>query len=86
MSLTAHLIALAAVAASPHSTPRRSTITETYRVTYKADRDVYCIRFFADASPADPRPGTPPDPCRTRANWAKDGVHITDTQRTAAPL
>jgi hypothetical protein len=87
MSLSAHLItlAIAAVVASPQSASTRRTITETYRVTYKADRDVYCIRAFADPSPANPHPGTPPDPCRTRADWAKDGVQITDPQRAIAP-
>jgi hypothetical protein len=85
MSLTAHLIALAAVAASPQAAADRRTITETYRVTYKADRDVYCIRVFADPAPADPHPGTPPDPCRSRADWAKDDIHISDPQRGVAP-
>lgn len=85
MSLTAHLIALVAVAASPNAARNRTTITDTYRVTYKADRDVYCLRIFADPAPADPHPGTPPDPCRSRADWARDGVFITDPQRAIAP-
>lgn len=88
MNVSAPLIglAIAALAAAPQSPPHRRTITETYRVTYKADRDVYCIRFFNDPAPADPHPATPPDPCRTRAEWAKDGVQIADPRHPAAPL
>ncbi|MDH7974221.1 hypothetical protein QH494_18690 [Sphingomonas sp. AR_OL41] len=79
--LTACLIAattIATVASPTMASQRRSATTTTYRVTYEGDRDVYCIRFFADAEAADPRPGRPGVTCRSRAAWAKQGVQISD--------
>jgi hypothetical protein len=81
MNMSACLIAVAALAvvASPGTaSPRRTTTTETYRVTYEGSRDVYCIRFFSDAQAADPHPGGPGIICHSRTAWAKQGVRIDD--------
>ncbi|CAN5505032.1 hypothetical protein BH10PSE14_BH10PSE14_32100 [soil metagenome] len=87
MNMTACLIAIAAIApaASPATaSARRTTTTETYRVTYEGSRDVYCIRFFSDAQAADPHPGGPGIACYSRAAWAKHGVQIDDPQHDGA--
>lgn len=88
MSLIAALIALSAVAAtgSPDrpAPPHRTTITPDYRVTFRAARDVYCLRILSDPAPADPRPGPVADACRTQAGWAREGITIDDPQRDAA--
>lgn len=64
---------------TPHQ--QRTTVTETYRVRYAGRWDDYCLRVFADPAPADPTPRTPADPCRSRADWAKDGIAISDPAR-----
>ncbi|MFA5964866.1 MAG: hypothetical protein WC804_12680 [Sphingomonas sp.] len=87
MNMTTSLIAvaaLAAVASPATASPRRTTTTETYRVTYEDTRDVYCIRFFSDAQAADPHPGSPGVTCRSRAAWAKQGIRIDDPLREMA--
>ncbi|WP_029623737.1 hypothetical protein [Sphingomonas sp. PAMC 26617] len=60
---------------------RHSTVTETYRVRYAGRRDEYCLRVFADPAPAEPYPRSAADPCRSRADWAKDGIAISDPYR-----
>jgi hypothetical protein len=85
--LTACLAAIAAVAAAASpatAAPQRSTTAATYRVTYDGSRNVYCIRFFADAEAADPRPGRPGTTCRSRPAWARQGVQISDPQQDNA--
>lgn len=70
----AMLVAAPPAIAAPHRTDTR---TATYRASYDQRRDVYCIRFYADPPPADPRPGPSIDPCQSRAAWAREGVRIS---------
>ncbi|MEG3176296.1 hypothetical protein U1872_08655 [Sphingomonas sp. RB3P16] len=87
MPLSFPLVALILVSAADPTTsvaPHRRTITDTYRVSYQPRSDRYCLRVFADPAPADPRPQSPPDPCRSRAGWVKEGIVITDPARDRA--
>jgi hypothetical protein len=84
MTILTRLIAAAALAATGTAAlavPSRSSTTATYRVTYRGDRDVYCIRFFGDARTADPRPVHAGTICHSQSQWARQGVDIRDPLR-----
>lgn len=74
---------LLAGAAPAAAAPSRTTITADYRVSYRPDRQVYCLYVFADADLADPHPGGPGTTCRTLAAWAQRGITIQDPQRAS---
>ncbi len=64
------------------ASPRDVTVTDTYRASYDAKRDRYCLKFYASLAEG-PRPGPVGQLCQSKAGWAKEGIAIT--RRPRAP-
>lgn len=75
-------VVLASILQGGTARARTGTTPEEYRARYDARRDVYCIRFFADPVPADPRPGPSSDICQSRAAWAREGLKVDRVPRS----
>jgi len=69
IATTATIFTIGSATASPAAEARQ------YTATYHSDRNVYCIRFYAD-SYSSPIPNNPAPTCMSRERWEKQSVFI----------